>query len=101
MSNDTLEIKWLGHTAQLLNMKHKLTTILIATLLLAGSAFANDFRVFYYVEGKNISWDTEGNEKKNRPFKYSTVAKTKGAAFDALMKNEPEAIDVTINSLSE
>jgi hypothetical protein len=80
-------------------MKKMLLMLITASFLLASSVFADYFRVFYYVEGKNISFDEHGNQKFERPFKYTTEAKTKGAAFDELMKEVPNAIHVTIYDL--
>ena len=58
----------------------KTTLTLIALALLAGSAFADDFRVFYYVEKGDKVYGPDGvenyEETRGRPFKYSAQAKT-------------------------
>jgi hypothetical protein len=82
-------------------MKKIITIAATALLLFVGSASADYFRVFYYVEGENISYDKRGNEHKDPPFKYTAEANTPGEAFDRLVEKEPRAIDVTINKLNQ
>jgi hypothetical protein len=77
----------------------RILLILMVVAVSVSNVLADNFRVFYYVEGKNLSFDEHGNEKFERPFKYTTQAKTKGAAFDELMKEVPDAIYVTIYDL--
>ena len=83
----------------------KTTLTLIARALLAGSAFADDFRVFYYVEKGDKVYGPDGvenyEEARGRPFKYSAQAKTECAVYCKLVENEPNAVEVTINRLED
>jgi hypothetical protein len=77
----------------------KMLLILIVVAVSVSNVLADNFRVFYYIEGQNIFYNTDTSfyGVMKAPFKYNTEAKTRGAAFDELMKKEPNAVAVTIN----
>jgi hypothetical protein len=85
-------------------MKKILLTLMVVAVSVS-NVLADNFRVFYYIEGRNIFYNAPdafylGHHVyaiMTAPFKYNTEAKTRGAAFDELMKNEPNAVAVTIN----
>ena len=85
-------------------MKQLILTI-TALFLLASSAFADDFRVFYYVEKGDKVYGPNGvenyEEPRGGPFKYSAQAKTECAVYCELIENEPNAVEVTINRLED
>jgi hypothetical protein len=80
-------------------MKQKFLMILAAFALAIGNtAHANDYRVFYRVR------DSHGihgcsQVDPSRPYHYSTQAPNKAAVRRELLKEEPNAVEIVINTL--